>query len=148
MTRQAAVALISGLVFALGLGVAGMTLPGKVLGFLDVAGDWDPSLAFVMIGAIGVHMAFYRLILRRRSPLFADRFWLPTLQAVDRPLVVGAAIFGVGWGLAGYCPGPALATAGTGAPAALLFAASMLGGMALHRAWEARRAPARAEQGR
>jgi uncharacterized membrane protein YedE/YeeE len=142
--RQALVSFLCGLVFAVGLGVSGMTQPSKVIGFLDVAGAWDASLALVMAGAVGVHMALYRLILRRRSPLLAERFALLTRNDIDGPLVVGAAIFGVGWGLAGYCPGPALASLGSGATSALVFVAAMLAGMALFRGVDALR-PARKE---
>jgi uncharacterized membrane protein YedE/YeeE len=139
MKRQALVSFLCGLVFAVGLGVSGMTLPSKVIGFLDVAGAWDASLAFVMAGAVGVHMALYRLILRRRSPLLAERFALLTRQDIDWPLLVGAAIFGVGWGLGGYCPGPGLTSLGSGAYAALLFVSAMLVGMALFRGFDALR---------
>jgi uncharacterized membrane protein YedE/YeeE len=137
MKRQALISFASGLVFAVGLGVSGMTRPSKVIGFLDIAGAWDASLAFVMVGAIAVHMALYRVIVRRRSPLIAEKFALLTKKDIDWPLVAGAAIFGAGWGLAGYCPGPALTALGSGAPAAMLFVAAMLVGMALFRAYDA-----------
>jgi uncharacterized membrane protein YedE/YeeE len=127
--RRGAAAFVAGLLFALGLAVGGMTLPSKVIGFLDVTGDWDPSLMFVMAGAIAVHTIVYRLVLRRGTPLFAERFALPTRRDLDARLITGAAIFGVGWGLGGYCPGPGLASLASGAPAALVFAFSMLGAM-------------------
>lgn len=101
-------AFIAGLLFALGLAVSGMTDPGKVIGFLDVAGAWDPSLAFVMGGAIGVHFFAVRWAKSAKSPIFGGEFALPTDTTVNRRLLVGAAIFGAGWGAAGYCPGPAL----------------------------------------
>ena len=99
---------ISGVVFALGLGISGMTRPVKVIGFLDFAGHWDPSLAFVMIGAIAVYFVAYRWIRIRSAPLLTDRFSVPQRTDVDRNLVVGAAVFGAGWGLGGFCPAPRL----------------------------------------
>jgi uncharacterized protein len=126
-------AFITGLLFAVGLGVGGMTQPAKVLGFLDVSGNWDPSLAFVMLGAIAVHATTMRWILRRRAPLFAVRFALPTRRDVNARLVAGAALFGAGWGLVGYCPGPALTALGGGVPAAAVFVPAMVAGMWLFR---------------
>ncbi|MGD0529469.1 MAG: DUF6691 family protein [Polyangiaceae bacterium] len=120
----------SGALFAVGLTLAGMTDPARVIGFLDVTGAWDPSLAFVMIGAIGVHALLYRLIARRRAPLFDTAFHPPASKKVDGKLVAGAALFGVGWGTAGYCPGPGLASL-TSAPAAV-FVAAMAAGFLLH----------------
>ena len=122
-------AFTGGLAFAFGLGVAGMTDADKVIGFLNLAGDWDPSLAFVMVGAIGVHLSLYRAILRRKSPLFAQRFQLPTRRDIDSKLVVGSALFGVGWGLGGICPGPALVSLMSLGSSAGVFVLSMLGGM-------------------
>ncbi len=130
-------ALFSGLLFGAGLLVSGMTMPSKVLGFLDVAGDWDPSLAFVMVGGIGINLVLGRLLLKRAAPLWAPGFSLPTATAIDGPLVWGAVIFGIGWGLGGYCPGPALVTAAGGGQA-LLFVAAMLVGMGAEE-WLARR---------
>ena len=130
------VAFLAGLLFALGLGVSGMTQPPKVVAFLDVAGRWDPSLAFVMLGAIGVHASLARLILRRRAPVLAPAFSLPQRRGVDGPLVLGAAVFGVGWGLAGLCPGPAITLLASGRPTAVGFVAAMLAGMVLGRALE------------
>lgn len=101
---------LSGCLFAAGLVVAGMTQPSKVVGFLDVFGNWDPSLGLVMIGAISVHAVAYRLVRRRKSPLFALNFQVPTRTDIDPPLIVGSALFGVGWGLGGYCPGPAISS--------------------------------------
>lgn len=126
----------SGLLFAIGLGVSGMTRPSKVIAFLDVAGRWDPSLAFVMIGAIGVYLPIHRFVAGRRATLSGQRLSLPTRTAIDARLLGGAAIFGVGWGISGFCPGPALVSAAGGVRAALIFVAAMVGGMILHRALE------------
>jgi uncharacterized protein len=129
--KSAISALAAGLVFGLGLGLSGMTQPPKVIGFLDVFGAWDPSLMFVMIGAISVHFGLSRLIRRRERPLLDGRFHLPTARDVDRKLVVGSAVFGVGWGLGGFCPGPAIVALGSGARSALVFVAAMALGMAV-----------------
>lgn len=132
MTRSIAV-FFGGLAFALGLGVSGMTDANKVIGFLNLAGDWDPSLAFVMVGGIGVHLILYRLILRRQSPLFGDRFHIPTRRDISPQLIGGSALFGVGWGLGGFCPGPGLVSlTGFGLEAAV-FVAFMLGGMLMQK---------------
>lgn len=114
-----------GLLFAVGLGLSGMTQPAKVTGFLDIAGNWDPTLAFVMGGAVLVGFVAFPLILRRPHPLLADRFALPTRTAIDAPLLVGAVLFGVGWGLAGYCPGPAVVSLVTLSPAVIVFVVAM-----------------------
>ena len=126
------VALASGLLFGLGLTVSEMVNPAKVIGFLDLAGHWDASLAFVMATAIPVTMAGYALARRLPSPFAGSSFNLPGRGQIDWPLVVGAVLFGVGWGLVGYCPGPALASVLLGNPATLLFVASMLAGMAAY----------------
>ncbi len=131
--KPSSTALAAGALFGLGLGVSGMTLPAKVKGFLDVAGSWDPTLAMVMVGAIGVHFVLFRLILRRRAPLFDTRFDVPTRRDIDLRLVGGAMLFGVGWGLSGQCPGPALTNLATGAPTALVFVAAMAAGMVIQR---------------
>lgn len=107
---QGLVALIVGALFGFGLTVSGMTQPQKVVGFLDIFGNWDPSLAFVMLGAIGVHVLAYRLQKKRVSPFLADAFSLPKNKKIDSKLLIGSSIFGIGWGLGGYCPGPALAS--------------------------------------
>lgn len=130
------VSFASGLLFAIGLAVAGMTQPAKVVGFLDVAGDWDPSLAFVMLGAIAVYFVANRLVSKRAAPLVGSMFHLPTRRDIDPKLVVGAGLFGIGWGLAGYCPGPGLSSLGTGAVNALVFVASMSAGMLLFEAMQ------------
>ncbi len=129
---RATAALISGLVFGLELAVSGMMNPAKVIGFLDVAGDWDPTLAFVMGGALLVAVPAYRLIPKRGRPVLEERFSLPEKKAVDAPLLGGAALFDVGWGLVGFCPGPAIAALGTGLLPVFAFVTAMLAGMALH----------------
>jgi hypothetical protein len=131
-------ALLAGTLFGIGLALAQMIDPLKVLGFLDLAGDWDPSLLFVLGGAVVLAAAGFRYVLRRPAPLFDAQFRLPASSAVDRALIAGAAIFGVGWGLGGYCPGPALASLGYGNPEAFWFVPAMLAGAGLQR-WQARR---------
>jgi len=137
-------AFAAGLLFAAGLVLAGMTQPAKVIGFLNLGGlaagpfpgDWDPTLAFVMGGAVAVTLLAFAITPRPgRHPWLGERFVLPTRQDIDGPLVLGAALFGAGWGLAGYCPGPAIASVLTGGQDALLFVAAMLAGMALARRW-------------
>lgn len=128
---QLLMSLSAGLVFGLGLIVSGMTDPSKVIGFLDLAGSWDPSLAFVMGGAVLVGVfAFYFAKTRSRS-ILGDPMRLPTAEHIDRRLLLGGLLFGVGWGLAGYCPGPALASLATGGSKPLIFTAAMLAGMAI-----------------
>lgn len=127
-------AMTAGLLFGVGLGVSGMTLPSKVVGFLDVTGDWDASLAFVMVGAIAIHTLLYRAVRSRPSPLFDGRFHVPTRKDLDPRLLLGAALFGVGWGIGGFCPGPALVSLASGGGAAILFVAMMLLGMVLQHA--------------
>lgn len=124
------VALLSGLVFGLGLSLSGMTDPARVQGFLDLAGLWDPTLGFVMAGGLLVNIPAYWLTRRRSQPVFERRFYLPTRQDLDARLLIGAAIFGIGWGLAGYCPGPALASLSNGLPIIIGFCIAMLAGMA------------------
>ena len=127
-TKQLVTALLSGALFGAGLAVGGMTNPRKVIGFLDVAGAWDPSLAFVMIGAIAVHFFAYRWVRGSASPLFAEEFAIPKLGRIDLKLVAGAALFGVGWGIGGYCPGPGVVSLATGRHDALVFVATMVTG--------------------
>ncbi|MEQ9326540.1 MAG: YeeE/YedE family protein [Rhodospirillales bacterium] len=122
---------VSGLLFGVGLLISGMINPAKVLGFLDVAGTWDPTLAFVMAGALAVSVVAYRVSKAMRRPLFDIRFHLPTAKMVDPPLVAGAVIFGIGWGLVGFCPGPALAGLGSLNQSVLIFVAAMIAGMAI-----------------
>nr|WP_325601301.1 YeeE/YedE family protein [Rhodopila sp.] len=122
------------MVFGIGLALSGMLNPARVLGFLDLAGDWDPSLAFVLVGAVAVSMIGVAVARRRPRPLLAARFGWPTADRIDGRLLGGAALFGIGWGLAGFCPGPAIASLGLGIGKSLLFVAAMLAGMALYRA--------------
>ncbi|MEM7159762.1 MAG: YeeE/YedE family protein [Myxococcota bacterium] len=129
--KPTSTALLCGVVFGLGLGLAGMTNPAKVLSFLDVTGDWDPSLAFVMAGAIAVYAPAYRLVTRRSAPHLGPRFHLPTRRDIDARLVVGALLFGAGWGLGGFCPGPALVSAAGLGRSALVFTVAMVFGMAV-----------------
>lgn len=123
--------LAAGLIFGLGLVISGMANPAKVLNFLDVAGHWDPSLAFVMLGAIAVTATGYRFVLWRPKPLLDDTFHLPGRNTIDRPLVIGSAIFGLGWGLFGFCPGPAITSLGLAATGTLVFVPAMLIGIAV-----------------
>ena len=124
----------AGLVFGIGLWVSGMADPRKVIGFLDVTGAWDASLAFVMGGAVVATLAGFRIVKQRAKPLFDERFHLPTRKDIDLPLVAGAALFGMGWGIAGYCPGPALTALATLSAEALVFVAAMVAGGLLQRA--------------
>ncbi|MEJ7843653.1 MAG: DUF6691 family protein [Rubrobacter sp.] len=130
-TIRLAVALFSGAVFGLGLAVSGMADPAKVIGFLDVAGEWDPTLAFVMGGALLVTVPAFRLIFRRRRPVLAGDFDLPDEKRVDARLLGGSALFGVGWGLSGFCPGPAVVALVTGIVPVFAFVAAMVAGMAI-----------------
>lgn len=127
------VALFSGLIFAFGLGIGGMTMPSKIVGFLDVAGAWDASLAFVMGGAVLCYAIIYRVALRRGTPLLAPAFAIPSRRDIDAPLITGAALFGIGWGLGGFCPGPAIVSLAWLDRRVLLFAGAMCLGMLLHR---------------
>lgn len=131
--RTSIIAFIAGLLFAVGLGISGMTNPGKVIAFLDFAGAWDPSLAFVMGGALLVNIVAFRLAMRRRAPLFMPTFQLPTRKDIDPRLVGGAALFGVGWGMAGFCPGPGLTSLATLDPSPVVFVVAMSVGMVLYR---------------
>ncbi|MDX5363102.1 MAG: YeeE/YedE family protein [Pseudazoarcus pumilus] len=121
-----------GLIFGLGLILSGMTDPAKVLGFLDLFGSWDPSLAFVMGGAIAVGLFAFSIARKRTQSFLGDAMHLPKATQIDKPLVVGALIFGAGWGLAGFCPGPALVTMASGELKALVFVVAMLAGMGIH----------------
>ena len=131
MNLRSVGAFASGLLFGVGLLVAGMVRPEKVVGFFRVTGAWDPSLALVMVGGIAVHMVTRAIIMKRSTPLFAPCFDLPSKVAIDRELVVGAIVFGVGWGLGGFCPGPAIVAAGATAKAAVLFVGAMVIGLRL-----------------
>jgi hypothetical protein len=132
-------ALLAGLVFGLGLIVSGMANPAKVLGFLDLAGDWDPSLAFVMAGAIAVGLVAFTLARQRTVSLLGAPMKLPTARDIDRRLVAGSTLFGIGWGIAGFCPGPALTALGLGQAKAVVFVVAMLAGMGLFELLERRR---------
>ena len=127
-------AFASGLIFGIGLLVSGMADPGKVKGFLDLAGAWDPSLAFVMAGAILVGFVAFQTAGRRARSFLGTAMQLPTAEDIDLRLVGGSIVFGVGWGLAGFCPGPALVAFGAGHEQAAIFVAAMLGGMLIYKA--------------
>jgi uncharacterized membrane protein YedE/YeeE len=135
-------ALICGFIFGAGLVISGMTDTAKVLGFLDVLairqGQWDPTLAIVMATALAVALPGFWLVKRRERPVLAAASMLPTRTDIDRPLIGGAVMFGVGWGLVGLCPGPAVANLATLSPAVLVFVAAMIAGMAAHDAWRRR----------
>jgi uncharacterized membrane protein YedE/YeeE len=132
-TLRAASGLLTGVVFGVGLAVAQMTDPTKVLGFLDIAGAWDASLLFVLGGAVLLSAVVFRWVLKKPTPVLDASFHLPTSTAIDARLLTGAAIFGVGWGIAGYCPGPAITSLGLGNPEALWLIPSLLAGLALQR---------------
>lgn len=127
---------LAGLVFGLGLIVSGMADPAKVLGFLDLAGAWDPSLALVMGGAVAVGVVAFTIAGRRATTLLGDVLRLPTAREIDARLVGGSLMFGIGWGLAGFCPGPAIVALGMGLPKATIFVAAMVAGMLLFEAFE------------
>lgn len=130
---------LAGLIFGAGLTVSQMVNPTKVIAFLDITGNWDPSLAFVMGGALLVTFLGYKLVLKSSSPLFDERFRLPTRKDIDKPLLIGAALFGIGWGLAGLCPGPALASLSFAGKNGLVFITSMLASIAVFRVFKASR---------
>lgn len=119
---------IAGFVFGMGLWLSGMTDPGKVLGFLDVAGRWDPTLAFVLAGAVGVTFVAFRFVLARARPVIAEAFDIPTRRRIDRELVLGSALFGIGWGIAGYCPGPAITSLARADVGLVVFVLAMIVG--------------------
>lgn len=131
---QALIALVAGLLFGIGLLLSGMANPTKVIGFLDLAGSWDPSLALVMAGAIGAALPAFTMARERSTAWAGCALALPSATQIDAPLVLGSLTFGVGWGLAGYCPGPALVSLGTGSVPAVVFVLAMIAGMAIH-AW-------------
>lgn len=127
-----------GLIFGLGITVSGMINPAKVLNFFDIAGTWDPSLAFVMAGALAVAVPGYHLVLRRPAPRMETRFQLPEARVIDRRLVLGSTTFGLGWGIAGFCPGGALPALGTGAPDVYIFITTLVAGLLTARWLQAR----------
>jgi hypothetical protein len=135
---QALASLVCGLVFGCGLLISGMTQPAKVLGFLDIFGCWDPTLAFVMAGALAMSGAGYALARRFRGPLFAAHYLWPTRSDIDRPLVVGAVMFGIGWGLVGLCPGPALENLASLSPRVIVFVLAMMAGLGVQAWWQSR----------
>ncbi|MFV8754160.1 DUF6691 family protein [Nannocystaceae bacterium ST9] len=128
-----AIALLAGVLFALGLGIAGMTDPARVLAFLDVAGAWNPNLALVMAAGIAIVFPVHRLLLGRKAPVLDAKFHWPTRSDIDRPLLLGALMFGLGWGIAGFCPGPALVGLAGGQAGVLVFVIAMATGMLAHR---------------
>ena len=120
--------LVVGVIFGIGLTVSEMINPARVIGFLDITGRWDPTLAFVMAGALAVTLPLFRFILRWPRPVLDRQFYLAAKSEIDRPLIIGAAIFGIGWGLAGFCPGPAFAGLASAKPGVFLFVAAMIAG--------------------
>jgi len=126
--KQSTATLGVGFLFGIGLGIAGMTQPQKVIGFLDIQ-NWDPTLIFVMIGAVGMHMLTYPLVRQRRSPFLDTQWHVPTRKDITPRLLVGSALFGIGWGLGGYCPGPALTSLASGEVRTIAFVAAMFAGM-------------------
>jgi uncharacterized membrane protein YedE/YeeE len=136
--RDALVGLLCGLIFGTGLLVSGMMQPSKVLGFLDLCGAWDPSLAVVMAAALAVAWPGFAYARRRGQPVLAAKSWWPTASAIDPPLVIGSVLFGIGWGLVGLCPGPAVENLATGSASVFVFVLAMIGGMLLQRAWHQR----------
>lgn len=131
--KNSVTAWIVGLIFALGLGLSGMTQPQKVVGFLDIFGSWDPSLMFVMVGAISVHFIMYIIIRKRPLPLFEMKWHVPTSKEITPALMIGSFLFGIGWGLGGFCPGPAVTSLASFEVRPLIFVLSMLAGMYLYR---------------
>jgi uncharacterized membrane protein YedE/YeeE len=129
--KTAIAALAVGFIFAIGLGISGMTKPSKVVGFLDLFGKWDPSLMFVMVGAIAVHFVTYKIISKRATPLLVPNWQVPTKTDLTPALVIGALLFGIGWGLGGFCPGPAMTSLASLQSKPVIFVISMLAGMYL-----------------
>lgn len=127
--KNSLAALVVGFIFGIGLGLSGMTQPQKVVGFLDLFGKWDPSLIFVMIGAIIVHFITYRIIRKRNSPLLSTKWHVPTKKEITPALIIGAFIFGIGWALGGFCPGPAITSVADFQASSMIFVISMLLGM-------------------
>lgn len=131
--KNALIAFVVGLVFSIGLSVAGMTQPQKIIGFLDVFGNWDPSLMFVMMGAIGVHFFAYKYIAQKNKPTFDENWHIPNRKDITPALIIGSILFGFGWGLGGFCPGPAITSLASFEIKPILFFVSMLSGMVLFR---------------
>jgi len=124
-----------GAVFGVGISISGMANPAKVINFFDVAGTWDPSLLLVMVSALAVTFVGYRVVFRRPEPLFETVFSVPTSRRIDRPLVIGSTTFGIGWGIAGFCPGGAIPALGTGLPEVFIFCAAMITGILMAKYW-------------
>ena len=120
--------LLSGSIFGFGLTLSSMTNPAKVIGFLDITGNWDPSLMFVMIGAIGISAPIFYLLRNKTKPLFGLNFEIPTIKKLDKQLILGASLFGIGWGMVGFCPGPAIASLALLKPFSIIFVIAMAGG--------------------
>ncbi len=133
MMARLAITLAAGLVFGLGLVISGMSNPAKVIGFLNVAGPWDPTLLLVMGGALAVTIPGFRLLRKRPRPLFSERFEIPSRKDLDARLIAGAALFGLGWGIGGFCPGPAITALATARLDVVLFVAAMIGGAVAHK---------------
>lgn len=137
--KQDFLALISGVIFGVGLGLSQMIDRQRVLGFLDLAGTWDPTLLFVLAGAVALTVVTFRFVLRRKTPLLANKFYMPTRSDVDGRLILGAAIFGIGWGISGYCPGPGIAALLLGSWNPVLFVLALAAGMFAFNRYEASR---------
>jgi uncharacterized membrane protein YedE/YeeE len=142
---RVALSLIAGLIFGLGLVIGGMANPAKVQNFLDLVGTFDPSLAFVMAGAVAVTFFGYRVVFREHSPLLVEQFHLPTAKELDARILIGSALFGIGWGLSGFCPGPAITSLSLMAKGTLIFVPAMLVGVGLARFVTHKRLPRRLE---
>ena len=127
------ISLASGILFGAGLVLSQMANPDKVINFLDITGNWDPSLIFVMLGALSITLLFFRKILKRPRPLFDGQFYLSSKSVIDKPLLIGAAFFGIGWGISGYCPGPSVAGLGLGTSEAVVMIGSIYLGFMAHR---------------
>ncbi|MEH6475246.1 MAG: DUF6691 family protein [Sneathiella sp.] len=123
------ISVLSGTIFGFGLALSGMLSPSKVIGFLDITGNWDPSLAFVMGGGVAVTVVSFHFILKRPHPLFGEKFHLPTASNIDRRLVIGAGLFGLGWGIGGLCPGPAISSLAYASPQVAVFVVAMVTGI-------------------
>ena len=131
--KQKLIALLSGLIFGFGLSLSQMIDRDRVLGFLDVSGDWDPTLLFVLGGAVSITIITFRFVLRLPRPIFSSKFYLPTRKDIDLPLILGAAIFGIGWGIAGYCPGPGITALVLGIANPVLFVIAFIVGSLIYR---------------
>jgi uncharacterized membrane protein YedE/YeeE len=141
--KRLIVSLVTGVLFGAGLALSGMTHPQKILGFLDITGDWDPTLLFVLGGAVGVTIITFRFILKRRTPFLDDRFYLTSKSKIDAPLLIGSTIFGIGWGIGGLCPGPAIAMAASPNREFWIFFPALVAGSLIHSLlWKPKAQPA------